>query len=334
MLESMAEHPACEITHRQIRVGTCSWCQTAIGDSAGMGPIGDEGVSLTEWDLDAMRQTLREGDCDARSYTLNNLEFDGAPAIGESLPLLALVLDDPDSQLRLMAEFALSHHGRSVTSDEAEALERRLAERPDQLAARIVLLSYYFGGRRLSPGFKRARQEHQLWVIENAPDSHTAGAPEARVMARDEPAEYALAKQLWLQQVERRPGEAAVLGNAASFFQLNDKELCEELLRRAQRLEPNNPAWSEQLARLYTLQSRGDDEQSAENARRAYTELRAAELKRDASLTGSEDSAESKGRRLSTPLLSGPTRSRNWRERRTVLASTKRRAGLPKNCSR
>jgi len=42
-----------------------------------------------------------------------------------------------------------------------------------------------------------------------------------------------------------------VLGNAAKFFQLSDKERTAALLTEAQKIVPNDKQWSERLA-IYT----------------------------------------------------------------------------------
>ena len=64
---------------------------------------------------------------------------------------------------------------------------------------------------------------------------------------------YAQAKTLWLQQVSDNPQNTAILGNAAAFCLLYDRRTAEDLLKQAQALEPANPAWSERLAQLYSL---------------------------------------------------------------------------------
>jgi hypothetical protein len=44
-----------------------------------------------------------------------------------------------------------------------------------------------------------------------------------------------------------------VLGNAAGFFTVADPRIAEDLLRKAQALDPGNPKWSERLGHLHSL---------------------------------------------------------------------------------
>ncbi|MEW6738025.1 MAG: hypothetical protein AB1489_42505, partial [Acidobacteriota bacterium] len=64
---------------------------------------------------------------------------------------------------------------------------------------------------------------------------------------------YEQGQALWLKKVELHKDNPIVLGNAANYFFIDDKELAEELLKKAQALEPNNAKWSEKLSHLYSL---------------------------------------------------------------------------------
>ena len=72
-------------------------------------------------------------------------------------------------------------------------------------------------------------------------------------------ASYNEAKQLWLDQTKVNAQNTIILGNAAQFFFIHDKDLAEDLLKQAQKVEPDNPYWSEQLGHLYALQNRHGD---------------------------------------------------------------------------
>lgn len=51
-----------------------------------------------------------------------------------------------------------------------------------------------------------------------------------------------------------------MLGHAAAFFKISDKDLEEGFLIRAQKAEPDNPKWSDDLGHLYSME--GDKESS------------------------------------------------------------------------
>jgi hypothetical protein len=94
---------------------------------------------------------------------------------------------------------------------------------------------------------------------------------------------YDQARRLWLARLGADPANATLLGNAADFFIHRDPALCEELLRRAEALEPRSPEWPERLAHHYGLAVRplvGEARRGA--AARAFAELeRAAGLEAD-----------------------------------------------------
>src|SRR5204862_8343026 len=138
--------------------------------------------------------------------------------------------------------------------------EQRLKSNPSDLGDRARLLGYYFSASLRTAGPTatiEARRRHILWLIGNRPDAELAGLSEATI----DPAGHALADRpgydqariLWLEQVRRRPSDAAVLRNAVKFLTLPDKEQAERMLKQGQRAEPQNPAWGDQLAYLYAL---------------------------------------------------------------------------------
>ena len=81
---------------------------------------------------------------------------------------------------------------------------------------------------------------------------------------------------------ENNPSNATVIGNADSFFVLNDKRLSEQFYKKAQSLEPDDPTWSQKLGHLYSLRSRGRGADSAKYAKLALSELLASETIRTA----------------------------------------------------
>jgi beta-lactamase regulating signal transducer with metallopeptidase domain len=143
------------------------------------------------------------------------------------------------------------------SAEEAAELERRLVERPEEIGdpAAIVdahkrLAAYY---RPNSPDGHTACLRHLLWLVEHAPDDHLVvdGAmmfASSLSMAMWAPEAYARLRKAWLDQVERRHDDAAVMGNAARFFTLSERGRAKELYRRALAL-PLSPHETERLAR-------------------------------------------------------------------------------------
>jgi hypothetical protein len=133
-----------------------------------------------------------------------------------------------------------------------ETLEGKLKRNPDDYTARRKLLVFY------GPDFTgnvTARRRHILWLIEHHPDDPLAGSSEAHIFPKPpdpvpDPAGYAQAKRLWLKHTLNPDADVAVLSNAASFLQVADKPLAEELLLRGQAKAPYADWWAD-LGQLY-----------------------------------------------------------------------------------
>lgn len=147
----------------------------------------------------------------------------------------------------------LLREGRKLTEEEADRLEEKLRTNPDDLPARTQLLGYYFLKGFKSASARKNRQRHIMWIVQNHPSARIAGSAEARLDPIIDREAYDRAKQLWLEQVETHRENTAILGNAAAFFLIPDMDISEDLLRKAQSLQPDNPQWSERLGNLYLL---------------------------------------------------------------------------------
>jgi hypothetical protein len=103
----------------------------------------------------------------------------------------------------------------------------------------------------------------------------------------------------WTRILEETNDDAAVLGNAARFFQLSDKEQAAALLKAAQRAAPQDAQWSGRLGYLYAIGILGVDMVNQNGLR-----LRTAPANRRA--------------------LSPRMRARSWKPRRTQTWSAPR----------
>lgn len=154
-------------------------------------------------------------------------------------------------------QLALS--GSQLAADGAERLEAVVAKNPDDLDTRIRLLGYYALPRNLSVDAETKARKHIDWIIQNHPDSPIAGTPYCQINYLLDADGFNEAKQLWLQQTKSHASDAAVLANAADFFQLADGDQAEKLLMQAAQLDPQNPNWHDKLGNLYLLSTFGSN---------------------------------------------------------------------------
>jgi tetratricopeptide (TPR) repeat protein len=183
-----------------------------------------------------------------------------------AVALLAIPLASDPAPAQQTPEVSYARIARdsySLNKVDAEQIEASLVGTPDDLQARTRLLGFYFGGAARLYGAETAiahRRRHILWLIEHHPDSEVAGLSEATI----DPAGHALADRqgyeqaakLWIEAAQSPRSNAAVLGNAAKFFQLPDKERSAALINQAQKIAPDDKRWSERLGYVYALARR------------------------------------------------------------------------------
>lgn len=164
--------------------------------------------------------------------------------------------------------------GRTMNATQAAELETALEAKPDDLSSRTKLLGYYFGKGRGPGKALNNRRKHVLWVIRNHPGSELAALPYCDMDGVFDPEGYVEAKKLWLEQTEAHPQDPKVLGHAAAFFQISDTDLAEGFLKRAQKAEPENPTWSDNLGQLYSM---ADDKESSLKSLAEYEKAQASD---------------------------------------------------------
>src|SRR5450432_818540 len=143
--------------------------------------------------------------------------------------------------------------GWKVTPDEANRLEAQLERDPDNVEARIRLLSHYY--QRMQPA---PRVKHLLWLIANHPEADVFRTGPGFSIAPDwsglnDSDTYQQAKKLWLAHVQRLPADTRIIAHAAVALMNPEPEAALELVRRARRIEPTNSEWVEWLADTYHL---------------------------------------------------------------------------------
>ncbi len=148
----------------------------------------------------------------------------------------------------------LARLGRQMTADEKAALEEHVSINPNDVEARTKLLGYYFSSGRLrDPEAQSARRRHIVWLIENSPESEVLGQPYGQLIREIESEGYGQAMEAWKKAIQDSPENLSVLGNAANYFLLSNRELSAELLLKAQAIAPDDPRWSLLLGRNYSL---------------------------------------------------------------------------------
>jgi beta-lactamase regulating signal transducer with metallopeptidase domain len=158
---------------------------------------------------------------------------------------------DPEVQKQIDENQARQERHRkavAMTAADAAALERSLEENPDNVEARETLMIFYDQGGKVSWEEKLAGiRTHALWRIAHLPETDL-WIP--RISKRYDPEGYAEARRLCLAHAARPDVTPRTLGRAAQFLSAYDKPLAEELLLRAQSMDPSGP-WTERIGDLY-----------------------------------------------------------------------------------
>jgi hypothetical protein len=191
-------------------------------------------------------------DQSSRSFSITPIDDIKAEESRASMRLAAENARLGEQQLQLQAKMRSTLAAQSMNAQQVEQLESGLKKNPDDLVAREKLI--YFNERANNVD---GRRPHILWLIEHHPDHELLGLPQVRISSvpsapLGDPQGYAAAKQLWLSHIARADANVSVLSNAAFFFEVPDKVLAEELLLRAQMLQPEG-RWVDRFARLYAL---------------------------------------------------------------------------------
>lgn len=139
--------------------------------------------------------------------------------------------------------------GMFLSAEEAEALEERLRSDPDDLSARVQLLSYYRHAQWRDDAHARPYGWHLVWLAQNDPRHPFLRT--ATIAPDRNPSAYARIRAIWLDLLEEAPRDTTVLGNAVGFLEHGpDRDLAVTLLERAQQIDPGNSVWWTMLANL------------------------------------------------------------------------------------
>lgn len=142
--------------------------------------------------------------------------------------------------------------GRTISSEQADTLEKALAADSNNVAARVNLIAYY--SRRHDEPSKSKKNEQALWFIRNMPDAEMLHPINHVRLNPLLDKRFDEAKQLWLANLDEYKDNLAVIANAVDFFMNTDTPLAEKLIRQAVAAEPANPKWRSELGHLLTLE--------------------------------------------------------------------------------
>jgi beta-lactamase regulating signal transducer with metallopeptidase domain len=192
---------------------------------------------------------------------------------------VAALAEDPEVADRLAKQRAATAEYKAATGltvEQVRDLEARVALNPDDLESTRKLLIFYRESGQKVLGWNRmvaARRPHLLRLIERHPESDLTWWPMKRAL---DPVGYAQARALWMAQVGKPDVTSKTLGAAAHFFGISEKPIAEELLLRAQALDPDGPQprvvdntyyspWVSRLGELYARAIVGSDDETLFN---------------------------------------------------------------------
>jgi hypothetical protein len=177
--------------------------------------------------------------------------------------------------------------GRLLTKTEADALQSKLASRPDDVLTRLSLLAFYSSRARQLPNQQeviRQRRSQLLWMIEHqgsSPDIFSL--PETAPVASDDilydPQGTAEAKQLWTKQIDANPNDIPLLKNAARFLMRSDFLGAKAFLIEGHRIRPGDEEWTTMLAQLYSIAIRGADRPGETSSLKGFSGQAESELR-------------------------------------------------------
>jgi hypothetical protein len=134
-------------------------------------------------------------------------------------------------------------------------LEQQLAQHPTDFSARLKLMAYHLRADRDGhPEDAAKRLDHTFWLIEHHPESELLHSYVSRFQPGElDEAQYQRAVTAWDAAAKANPGDAAILWNAASFFEPQDPDLYLSFLEATAATDPNHPKALRPLSHLYAL---------------------------------------------------------------------------------
>lgn len=151
--------------------------------------------------------------------------------------------------------------GKYLTKNEVRLLENGLnsADLLNILLIRCKLLAYSIynelGNNNLD--CRQKFEVHALWIIEHFPGIDGFSELFIAIDHRISSETYDSARKKWIIHLAETPNNLAIMRNAADFFSSSDPNTALGLYRKLQELNPDDPLWVVNQARLYDTMSVG-----------------------------------------------------------------------------
>ncbi len=171
------------------------------------------------------------------------------------------IIPNKESMLRILKNLdglnytMLYTKGLELSEESVSDLEKELENDPYNFEIRLQIIGYYSADTD-SEEYRRIKNKHILWIIENQPDYKEGSSIISSlfyIFPDINPNAYDKAKSLWLKQIELHKDNPVVLTNASKFFYLVDSELSKEILNIGKNIDPDNLYWEERLKFLNSL---------------------------------------------------------------------------------
>ncbi len=144
--------------------------------------------------------------------------------------------------------------GMKLSSKDIKIIEENLKKNPNDLPLRAKLLGYYYFKSIKEKELRKTFQKNVLWIIKNAPESFLAGSIQCKLDPVIDKEAFFEGKKIWLENLEKYKESIKILENAANYFFVSEGELAENLYKKLQTLNPDNPSYYEKLGRLYSFE--------------------------------------------------------------------------------
>jgi tetratricopeptide (TPR) repeat protein len=134
----------------------------------------------------------------------------------------------------------------------APELENKLAQDPQDIRARSLLLSFYFKKAISDRAYYAKHDESVLWLTQFHPDAANLCNPSGQIMLGQQYSSAML--ELWQKHLQQKPDNLLILWNAGNSVLLPSIDWAIECLKKGRNLDPINAEyWDSRLGNAYRL---------------------------------------------------------------------------------
>ena len=149
----------------------------------------------------------------------------------------------------------LSLEGWRMTLAQGQTLRQRVLQNPGDAPARARLMGHTMHYWHEEDA-ERTKEEQIVWFVANMPDASIL-ASDVDIDSVGEGNAYALLKRLYVEALDRRPRDVAILVNYAALIDVPETGEAIALLKRAIAIRPKDSSLYERLGHAHALESRG-----------------------------------------------------------------------------